>query len=50
MNEVVCEKQVASVRYYNINGQELASPNGGIVITVTTYTDGTIESTKTLKR
>ena len=50
VNEVVCEKQVASVRYYNINGQELASPNGGIVITVTTYTDGTIESTKTLKR
>ena len=50
VDEPTTDRQVASVRYYNINGQELASPNGGIVITVTTYTDGTIESTKTLKR
>ncbi len=41
-------KQVASVRYYNVAGQEMATPEG-LTIQVTTYTDGTRSATRLVK-
>ena len=41
-------KQVASVRYYNVAGQEMAFPEG-MTIQVTTYTDGTRSATRLVK-
>ena len=39
---------VASVRYYNLAGQEMAQPSG-MTIQVTTFTDGTRTATKVVK-
>lgn len=44
----VNDKVVKDVRYFNINGQEMSEPNG-ITIVVTTYTDGSRESSKVIK-
>jgi hypothetical protein len=41
-------KQVADVRYYNMTGQEIQQPNG-MTIVVTTYTDGSTSTVKTVK-
>ena len=41
-------KQVASVRYYNVAGQEMTRPEG-MTIQVTTYTDGTRSATRQIK-
>ena len=41
-------KQVASVRYYNVAGQEMTRPEG-MTIQVTTYTDGTRTATRLIK-
>ena len=48
VNEVNTGKTVANVRYYNMAGQEMAQPQG-MVIKVTTYTDGTTSSAKVVK-
>ena len=48
VNEVNTGKTVANVRYYNMAGQEVAQPQG-MVIKVTTYTDGTTSSAKVVK-
>ncbi len=42
-------KQVSSVRYYNLQGQESATPYAGLNVAVTTYTDGTTSARKILK-
>ena len=46
---VAGDKQVKSVRYYNLAGVESAQPVKGVNIKVTTYTDGTTKSEKVIK-
>ena len=48
VDEVNAGKQVASVRYYNMAGQEMANPTG-LTIQVTSYADGTRSVVKTIK-
>ena len=48
VDEVNAGKQIASVRYYNMAGQEMANPTG-LTIQVTSYTDGTRSVVKTIK-
>ena len=46
---VAGDKQVKSVRYYNLIGVESAQPVKGVNIKVTTYTDGTTKSEKIMR-
>ena len=48
ISEMNAGKTVASVRYFNVAGQEMAQPQG-MTIQVTTYTDGTTSATKVVK-
>jgi len=48
VNEQVGGKTVASVRYYNVAGQEMAQPTG-MTIQVTTYSDGSKSAVKVVK-
>ena len=48
VEDINAGKAVYSVRYFNIAGQEMAQPSG-LIIQVTTYTDGTVSSTKVVK-
>lgn len=48
VNEMNAAKNVASVRYFNMAGQEVAQPSG-MTIQVTTYTDGTTSAVKVMK-
>ena len=48
IDEINGVKAVASVRYFNAIGQEMAQPNG-VTIVVTTYTDGTTTTAKVIK-
>ena len=48
VEEMNASKTVASVRYYNMAGQEVAQPQG-LAIKVTTYSDGTTSSAKVVK-
>ena len=49
VKEVVTQREVASVRYYNLMGVESDKPFDGINIVVTTYSDGTRTSKKILR-
>ena len=49
INEVIGHKEVASVRYVNVAGQESDTPFDGVNIIVTTYTDGTTTTAKVIK-
>jgi len=48
ISSVAADKAVASVRYYNLAGQEVAQPSG-VTIQVTTHTDGTTQAIKVMK-
>ena len=48
IDELVNGKAVASVRYFNLAGQEMQEANG-MTIVVTTYTDGTTSAVKVMK-
>ena len=48
IDELVDGKTVASVRYFNMAGQEMQEANG-MTIVVTTYTDGTTSAVKVMK-
>ena len=48
ISEMAADKAVASVRYFNMAGQEMQQANG-MTIVVTTYTDGTTSSVKVMK-
>lgn len=48
VEEMNASKTVASVRYYNMAGQEVAQPQG-LAIKVTTYSDGTSSTVKVMK-
>lgn len=49
VNDVNAAKAVQSVRYYNVAGQQSATPFEGVNIVVTRYTDGSEQSSKLLK-
>ncbi len=49
VEEVSAAKQLAQVKYVNLQGQVSATPFAGVNIMVTTYTDGTSTSEKILK-
>ena len=48
IDELVDGKQIANVRYFNLAGQEMQEANGMIIV-VTTYTDGTTSAAKVMK-
>ena len=48
LNEMAAGEQVASVRYYNMTGQEVQQANG-LTIVVTTFDDGTTSAVKVVK-
>lgn len=48
VKEITAGKTVAGLKYYNMAGREMLKPEG-ICIAVTTYTDGTIQTTKVVK-
>ena len=48
INELSGNKTVASLRYFNMAGQEVAQPSG-MTIVVTTFTDGTSNAVKVMK-
>ncbi|MBR1543473.1 MAG: M6 family metalloprotease domain-containing protein [Muribaculaceae bacterium] len=49
VTEVDVRKDVKAVKYYNMLGVESATPFTGVNVVVTTYTDGTTKTTKTVK-
>ena len=49
VEDVTTAKQVSSVKYYNLAGQESINPFDGMNIVVTRYTDGTSMSQKVMK-
>ena len=48
LDEMLASKDVASVRYFNMAGQEMQEANG-ICVTVITFTDGTQTAIKVMK-
>ena len=48
VNGISGNKVVASERYYNLAGQQVAQPSG-VAIRVTTYSDGTTQVAKVVK-
>ena len=49
VDEVEADKEVASTKYVNINGQESSRPFSGVNVKVTTFTDGTTKAVKVVK-
>lgn len=49
IDDMTADRQVASVRYVNVAGQESNEPFDGMNIVVTTYTDGTTSTAKVIK-
>ena len=49
ISTIAGDKQVKSVRYYNLAGVESAEPQDGVSIKVTTYSDGTRKSEKVIR-
>ena len=49
VNELNTAKAIASVDYYNLTGQRIDCPENGVTLVITTYTDGTRTTAKTIK-
>ncbi len=49
MNEIADDKTVARVDYFNLAGQQIDRPESGVTLVVTTYSDGTLTTTKVIK-
>lgn len=49
INEIGAEHTVVSVDYFNVAGQRLEQPVGGVTLVVTTYDDGTRTVTKVIR-
>lgn len=49
VNENLATKTVKSVRYYDLLGNESATPVQGVNVKVTTYTDGTTSAIKVMQ-
>ena len=50
MNETSIVKTVARMDYYNLAGQRLDRPESGVILVVTSYTDGTRVTSRLIKR
>ena len=48
VEELISTKTISSVRYFNVMGQETATPSG-VTIAIITYTDGTSTAAKVIK-
>ena len=49
VNELATGKTVVGVEYFNLAGQRIDCPDGGVTLVVTTYTDGTRIATKVIR-
>lgn len=49
VEQLNADREIASVRYINVAGQESETPFDGMNIVVTTYTDGTMTTVKVMK-
>ena len=49
INEIAGSKTVARVEYFNVAGQRIDRPDSGVILVVTTYSDGTRSTTKLMK-
>ncbi len=49
INEIAGSKTVARVEYFNLAGQQIDRPDSGVILVVTTYTDGTRTTTKLIR-
>ncbi|MBR5686202.1 MAG: dockerin type I repeat-containing protein, partial [Muribaculaceae bacterium] len=49
VNEQVTAKVIDHVDYYNLAGQRIECPESGVMLSVTTYTDGTRTTSKVIK-
>ena len=49
INEIAGSKTVARVDYFNVAGQRIDRPDSGVILVVTTYTDGTRTTTKLIR-
>lgn len=49
-NAVADGRQIGSIRYYDVSGRELKMPQKGVSVRVVTYTDGTVESSKVIRK
>ncbi len=49
VSEMVADKAIAKVEYFNISGQRMVKPADGVTIVVTTYTDGTCTTAKVIR-
>jgi hypothetical protein len=49
IEQVTANKEITSVRYINVAGQQSEQPFDGINIVVTTYSDGTTSTVKMMK-
>ena len=50
VNETSIVKTVARMEYYNLAGQRLDRPESGVILVVTSYTDGTRVTSRLIKR
>lgn len=44
------DKQISAIRYHDISGRELKTPQSGVCIRTVTYSDGTVKSEKIIKK
>ncbi|MCM1005783.1 MAG: hypothetical protein NC402_05740 [Prevotella sp.] len=49
IDEVASDKEIAGVKYYNLNGCQVEAPGFGVFVKVITYTDGTTATLKVVK-
>jgi len=49
VEQITADKEIASIRYINVAGQESETPFDGMNIVITTYVDGTTTTAKVLR-
>ena len=49
VNEMAAGKTISKVEYFNLAGQQMEQPTTGVVLVVTTYTDGTRSTSKIIR-
>lgn len=49
VDQITSDKEIASIRYINVAGQESETPFDGMNIVITTYVDGTTSTVKVLR-
>ena len=49
VNQFAADKSIAKIEYFNLTGQQLSEPTNGVILVVTTYTDGTRSANKIIR-